>query len=406
MKIGVYVQTWHVGGVAAFCERLALGLQRLGHAPCLLLATPFGKRDPAGRSSYHRLLELDRFPVKCLHLSAFHPSERAWRAADVISALACDALLLSSHGPLAGAWARLCGTTPLIGIAHNDDEDTFAEFRACEAYCDGYAAVSRTIFQTLEALAPRGSPAELRHVPYGVPITPAPSPAPESRQGRVLAVGRLEQRQKLVLDLPLIWEEYRRRGGLATLTICGSGPEEPALRQAFVRELDNGGVCLRGAVALDQMPALYAQHEVLLSVSAYEGLPISVLEATTQGLFPLLSKIRSGHQEIVDAVGAGRVCAVGDIAGFASALVDITSVTGRAELRQTRPHIRTRACSLYGLERMVKEYADLAARICQGRAARRAGRDDKTDLGPRPRVDFVRAFIRKWQYSRHYGWQH
>src|SRR5438128_452715 len=101
MKIGVYVQTWHVGGVAAFCERLSRGLHDLGHSVCLILSTPFGKRDSAGRRAFEKLVRESPFPIICLHLSRFHPRERPWRAADAIAALGCDTLVLSSHGPLA-----------------------------------------------------------------------------------------------------------------------------------------------------------------------------------------------------------------------------------------------------------------------------------------------------------------
>jgi glycosyltransferase involved in cell wall biosynthesis len=295
MKIGVYIQTWHVGGVAAFCARLAEGLVALGHLPVLVLSTPFGKRDAAGRSAYERLLREARFPVVCLHLNAFHPKERPWRAADQIAALGCDALILNSHAPLAGAWARLGLTLPLVAVAHNDDEYTYAEFRACAAACDAYVGVSAAICRELEALAPPAAPLRLRHIPCGVPIpitglSSAPPSAPQAR----------------VLDLPPIWERYRRGGGQATLTICGSGSEEAALQQAFAGEIVQERVTITGAVPLDRMPAIYAEHDVLLSVSAYEGLPISVLEAAIEGLYPVLSRIRSGHPEIVEESESGR----------------------------------------------------------------------------------------------------
>lgn len=401
MKLGVYVQTWHVGGVAAFCERLVRGLHQVGHAPCVILATPFGKRDDAGRKAYQALVSNRPFPVCCLHLSAFHPKERAWRATERIAALGCDALILSSHGPLAGAWARLCLDIPIIGIAHNDDEDTYAEFKACAAYCDAYVAVSKAIYQSLKLLAETKSPTRVCHIPYGVPLQAAPDAGPQSSEVRVLVVCRLEQGQKRVLDLPLIWQEYRRMGGKGTLSLCGSGPQETQLRQAFAKELAQGGVNIIGAVPLDKMPEVYARHDVLLSVSAYEGLPISVLEATTHGLFPLLSAIRSGHQEIVDAVGSGRLCPMADSSGFASALLEIT--TDLQALRQLRPLIQSKARSLFDPERMVQNYSHLVAEVYEARTTGRPRQRSASNT--RPKVDFLRSFLRKWQYSRHYGWQ-
>ncbi len=403
MRLGIYLQTWHVGGVAAFCERLAQGLHQLGHSTCLVLSTPFGKRDPAGRAAYETITRSSPEPVTCLHLNAFHPKERAWRAADAVAALKLDVVLLSAHAPLAEAWARLCLDTPLIGIAHNDDEDTYAEFKATEACCDAYVAVSAAILGRLESLTQRASQCRRVHIPYGVPIPAAASKLPDSAEARVLAVCRLEQRQKRVLDLPLIWNQFRRAGGKATLGICGSGPEELHLQQAFAHEIKCGGVQMLGAVPLNRMPEIYAQHDLLLSVSAYEGLPLSVLEAATYGLWPLLSSTRSGHPEIVESLGAGRLCPIGDVGAFAAALVETCGDLDR--IRKLRPGIQATARGRFGLARMVRDYADLAAKVHTRRLTQGSPLPHRETPIARPRADFVRRFIRKWQYSRHYGWR-
>jgi glycosyltransferase involved in cell wall biosynthesis len=403
MKIGIYVQTWHVGGVAAFSERLAQGLHDAGHATSVILSTPFGKRDQAGRAAYETLTRAYPGLVTCLHLNAFHPKERAWRAADTIAALGLDVLLLSAHGPMAEAWARLCHGTPLIGVAHNDDDDTYGEFKACEPYCDAYVTVSAAISQTLGLLARKTPPVLLRHIPSGVPISATPRRASETSQPGVLTVCRLDQTQKRVRDLPLIWNEYRRLGGSATFTLCGSGPEESHLRQAFAAELARGTVRLLGAVPLAQMPGLYANHDLLLSVSGYEGLPLAVLEAATHGLWPLLSETRSGHPEIVESLGAGRLCAVGDVGAFAAALREATAEI--EQIRRLRPMIQAAARARFGLERMVRDYADLAAEVLKRRAAQGSPSACRNAAQARPKADFLRRFIRKWQYSRHYGWR-
>jgi glycosyltransferase involved in cell wall biosynthesis len=337
-----------------------------------------------------------------MHLSAFHPTERPWRAADKIASLNLDALLLSNHGPLAGAWVRLSSRTPIVAIAHNDDEDSYNEFKGTAANCDAYCAVSKTIFGTLKQLDGKNPSLVLSHIPYGVPLADGPAPAPPKGEARVLAVCRLDQNQKRVLDLPKIWQAYRGRAGQGSLTVCGAGPMEQELTDAFGDELRLGRVRLLGGVPLEQMAAVYSEHDILLSVSGYEGLPISVLEATTHGLFPVLSAIRSGHKEIVEAVDEGRLCAVGNTREFAEALME--AVSDLAALRARREKIRDRARARFGLKGMVESYEKLVREVC----ARRCGRDGMVRregrAEERPRVDFVRRLIRKWQYSRHYGW--
>ncbi|HYG34854.1 MAG TPA: glycosyltransferase family 4 protein, partial [Clostridia bacterium] len=391
-----------VGGVAAFCVRLARGIQELGHSPCLIVGTPYGKRDEAGRKAYEQLVRNSAFPVVCLHLNVFHPKERPWRAADKISALGCQALVLSAHGPMAEAWSRLKGSMPIVGIAHNDDEYSYKEFQVCQQDCDAYVAVSSAIAQTLTSLNQQKH-LSIRHIPYGVPL---PAEVPDkmpSGPPRVLAVCRLEQAQKRVLDLARIWELYRRSGGTAALTICGSGPEEANLRCAFAADIERGAVNLPGAVSLDQMPTVYAQHDILLSVSAYEGLPISVLEAATHGLWPLLSKIRSGHQEIIEWLGEGRLCEIGNVDAFAAALLETTNQIEK--VRQVRPEISRKARARFGIASMVTAHVQVVTDVLQQRAARISPSASPTPAMDRPKVDFLRRFLRKWQYSRHYGWQ-
>jgi glycosyltransferase involved in cell wall biosynthesis len=399
MKIGIYVQTWHVGGVAVFCERLARGLQEAGHSPLLILATPYGKRDEAGRLAYARLIRTTPFPVVCLHLNAFHPKERAWRAADLIAALQCEVIFLSAHKALAGALPFLRHQATLIGIAHTDDEDSYAEFCAAEQFCAAYVGVSTAITETLQSLRKSLPQTAVRQIPYGVPFTPSQA-APAPRPARILVVSRLVQRQKRVLDLPLVWRRYVTKGGNGTLTICGSGEEQERLRAAFVDEIHNGQVAVTGAVPLERMPEVYASHDVLLSVSAYEGLPWVVLEAAAAGLYPVVSKIRSGHPEILECLSEGRVCEVCDIDGFATALVDVCN---RIEsVRTLRPVLSTRVQAKFGLPQMVKSYLQLAGDALETGSLTRLQRPASETKLARPRVDFVRRLIRRWQYGRHY----
>lgn len=395
MNFGVYVKTWHVGGVAAFCERLAAGLQERGHVVCLVLGTPHGKRDVAGRSAYNHLRANAHFRVHCLHLSAFHPKERAWSAANFVNAQSFDAVFLSAHHSIRDALPLMAGHTARFGLAHTDDPDSYDEFLATGAACDGYVGVSAAITETLVAMRKGSSPALIREIPYGVPAPPVASGA-VSGAPRVLTVCRLVQRQKRVLDLPLVWKKYLALGGKGTLTICGPGEEETSLRAAFAEELSRGTVRLLGAVALSQMAEVYATHDVLLSVSAYEGLPIVVLEAASAGLFPLLSRTRSGHPEIVQALGQGKLCAIGDTDGFAAALKEVTSDI--ESIRGLRLELRERAQARYGLSQMIEAYERLALETVL-----QCLRQGQAEMPKPPRVDFLRRWLRRWQYQRHYG---
>jgi glycosyltransferase involved in cell wall biosynthesis len=339
--------------------------------------------------------------VVCLHLNAFHPKERGWRAADQIATLECEAIFLSAHQAVVGSLPFLRHSAALIGIAHTDDEDSYGEFRAAEPYCAAYVGVSSAITATLQSLRRALPRPAVRQIPYGVPPAAiraevAPGPA------RILTVSRLVQRQKRVLDLPLIWRQYLAKGGNGTLTICGPGEETARLRAAFAEDIRCGRVTLTGAVPLERMPQIYAAHDILLSVSAYEGLPLVVLEAAMAGLYPIVSRTRSGHPEILDCLGEGRLCDIGDLGGFAAALLEISFRLDR--VRALRPRLRARAQEHFNLSRMVEAYAQLAAETVRTRSQVRPDLLPAEMNLPRPKVDLLRRLARRWQYSRHYGW--
>lgn len=399
MKLGIYLQTWHVGGIAAFCERLAVGLSAAGDSVWLILATPYGKRDAAGRKAYEQLVTGGGLRIGCLHLNAFHPRERPWRAADRIAGLKLDALLLNSPRAILDALPRLSAGLALIGIGHTDDDDTYADFCAAKGHCRAYAGVSETVTRTLESL--RGAALELivRQIPCGVPFESGSPIITPSGEPRILVVSRLVQLQKRVGDLPAIWQAYIAGGGRGRLTVCGSGEEEERLRAAFAPEIAAGRVSLTGAVPLARMREVYAEHDILLSVSAYEGLPISVLEAASAGLYPVLSRTRSGHQEIVDHLGEGRLCPPGDIDSFCAALREASSSIAR--LRVLRPILSARTLARFSLDEMISSYTRLAREAIQARQSGPVPSSEPASY-PRPKADPIRRLIRRWQYCRHY----
>lgn len=402
MNIGIYLQTWHVGGVATFCQRLAYGLRKLGHSPCLILATPYGKRDEAGRLAYERLVQAAPSPIHCLHLNAFHPRERGWRAAELIARLNCEAIFLSSHQAVLEALPFLRRTAALIGIAHTDDPDSYADFCRAEPSCAAYVGVSNAILEALQSRRKVLPPEAIHRIPYGVAAAPGLAPPPVGA-ARILTVCRLVRGQKRVLDLPPIWRQYVTKGGTGTLTLCGPGEEATRLRRAFAEEIRRGRVMLTGAVPIERMAEVYGAHDILLNVSAYEGLPLVVLEAAMAGLYPLVSRTRSGHPEILECLGEGRLCEIGDIDGFATALHDLSL---RLDfVRAVRPRLRERVQAHYSLSRMVDSYAQLATEAGRGRSPLGLQFADGELQLPRPTVDVFRRLVRRWQYGRHYGWR-
>ena len=106
---------------------------------------------------------------------------------------------------------------------------------------------------------------------------------------RVLVVGRLVPDK----NLPLLLDAFAEAGlsGEAELVLHGSGPLEAELRERIARL----GVAARvaGSVPPAELPAAYAQADVLALVSTYEPFGVTMREGAAAGL-PLLCSRRAG----------------------------------------------------------------------------------------------------------------
>jgi len=83
------------------------------------------------------------------------------------------------------------------------------------------------------------------------------------------------------------------------LTVAGGNVPEAQIISGFpasTRHL----VTVRSRVSRDEIPTLLAHHDVLVSPSWFEGMPLTVLEAAAGGLALILSDI-SGHRQILKA---------------------------------------------------------------------------------------------------------
>ena len=162
----------------------------------------------------------------------------------------------------------------------------------------------------------------------------------------ILSIGRLSKQKNQAL---LVRSAARLKERPWRLRICGTGPEEDALR-ALAAEL--------GIADRLEMPGFvsdpaqeYATATVLGVSSRWEGLPAIVLEAIACGC-PVVSTASSpGLVELLDEVGAWPAIALDDERGFAEALA--AALDGRL------PHVPNSASMPYSIEASRAEHAEL-----------------------------------------------
>jgi glycosyltransferase involved in cell wall biosynthesis len=317
------------GGVAAHVLQLATGLRRRGWD--VEVATPASSAivDPLTEAGVPvHPLAVEREPGRADLAAA-----RTLRALDRIRGYG----IVHGHSSKAGALVRLAlpdrhrllYTPHCFAFAARFGGPRQLAYRAIEQ-----AAVPRTgaivaVCEWERAQAERlaGAAGRVRHIEYGVASCDGADPDPELvmfKGDRPLAgMVSVLRHQKDPLLLVRAVARLADAGGLpGRVAIVGNGPIEHEVRG----EIDRLGVeqhirwfPYRGAVD----PYL-AALDLFVLPSAWEALPLSLLEAMSCAL-PILATAVGGTQQAVEDGVTGRVVQPGDEAALASALRDLLS---------------------------------------------------------------------------------
>ncbi len=257
----------------------------------------------------------------------------------------------------------------IAGIVHSDDPQHYEHVTRLGRYWNAIVAVSPAIAKQVMTLDPTLAP-RLHVIPYGVDAPERP-PAKNSAEGaplRIVYAGRLVMEQKRVMDLARIAEALAERQVPFELTIAGGGADQPALLDACAPLLVDRRVRFLGTLANTYVRQVFAESDVVILTSDYEGLPVSLLEAMAQGCVPVVTDIRSGIPELIsDGVNGFRV-PVGAVAAFCERLAllqrDVT-------LRQTMASAAhaTIIAGGYRTEDMVTRYVELFEQVWRDAAS-------------------------------------
>jgi glycosyltransferase involved in cell wall biosynthesis len=363
MHFGFYIDEWRDGGVPAFINRAITCVSQSSDTVTLFLARPHPKREPAARDLYHRLKE--RLGERCVSLDLLaYPPE--WRQAHLVESILrskVDCLFVSQFLPVNEALRALSPHIPLVGIAHNDADYYYREYDAAKSFLHGEITVSETITRKCRNLLPPDQQDRVHYIPYGVNTGNLPLQTPSSCF-HVIYCARLSPKQKRALDLPPIWKSFLQQGGKGQLSIIGVGSAMDELKHSFAEEIAGGFVKFLGQLEEKEVYRAMSSGDVILNVSNYEGLPQTVLEGASLGLWPVLSKIESGHQEITQRIGFGTLCPVGANAIFTRELLILASQL--PDLRAKRSAIREQTLKCYSLQSCIEQYRQLAISLARG----------------------------------------
>lgn len=268
-------------------------------------------------------------PVHVAGLSGWRrPSE--WRAAADFAAL-LDPDLVHSHllpGDIA-AHVGFRGRAPRLSTKHNVDPLFTPFVRTVERLvlrATPVFAVSDAVARAKAHLGRWGALPRVVESPPTVPVAPEPAPLfPAGGPVRLAAVCRLHPQKRVDIFVRAAAELERRRPGRFSFRVVGDGPERVRL-EALAMELGIADrVEFAGAVS-DVAGELDASDIVLL-LSDYEGLGLTILETMARGRIPLVRRIPG-----IDEALPGRLspCFVdsGDPAAVAEKVMEMSDNPG------------------------------------------------------------------------------
>lgn len=219
---------------------------------------------------------------------------------------------------------------------HGIEADLLGDVHANIDLLDAVIASNRLACKL--CLAESGLSAErVLYAPYGVDVAALDAigrrRSAESRL-RIAWVGRLEQDQKQVQQLPSILEALDRSGLDYQLCIAGDGPERTALLANLSQWIQCGRVEWRGALSAADVPGqVYREADVLLLTSTWETGPIVIWEAMAAGVCVVATRyIGSGLEGALVHDTNCLIFDVGDAAGAAAQISRTSDVMLRQRL--------------------------------------------------------------------------
>jgi glycosyltransferase involved in cell wall biosynthesis len=387
-KIVSCLTSGRISGVDIFVVHLTEELRRRGHDARILLTR-------AGQSEVDAMPLPTDAPVDTLPPSARRKRRHRRRALREYLLSQGSCIYLPNydfcHSPIS---ARLPTSIHTVGILHSDDPMHYDHVRQLGRFWNRVVAVSSRIADVCREI--RVPTQQLQTIPYGIPL-PARRP-PHDRTAddplRLLYVGRIEQTQKRVLDMPLILDGLVARGVRAQLTIVGDGPLRATLETRAAEHIAAGRLRLLGTLPNSQVDEQYRNADVFLLTSAFEGLPVSLLEGMAHGCVPVVTRVESGVQEVIQPGINGEWAEVGDVAGFVRILADLQAHPARQQQLADAAY-RTIADGAFSLSRMVDRYEDLFADMTQEVSA---GHYDRP--APYP----AELWMKEWQFRIERNW--
>jgi glycosyltransferase involved in cell wall biosynthesis len=218
----------------------------------------------------------------------------------------------------------------VIAFAHSDQDHYYELLTYYEPIISKFVGVSETICQRLRRLLPSRS-SDICKLMYPVAVLNESRKPNHNKPLTITYGGRIEQRQKRILDLIALTDLLASKKGNYHFKLAGDGPQLAQLIEHFEKkEYSNISIEFLGLVAHERMTDLWASSDISILFSEFEGMSISMLESMGQGCVPIVTDV-SGAKEKITHGQTGFIVAVGGVASMAQIIADLDANKARVE---------------------------------------------------------------------------
>ncbi|MEO8769674.1 MAG: glycosyltransferase family 4 protein [Ferruginibacter sp.] len=220
---------------------------------------------------------------------------------------------------------------------------------------DVFICHNTVIYQELINLFPARKQ-DIFYLPHGVKIpVKYRSRVNENEPLRLLFLGRISS-AKGVFDLPVISSLLRERDVEFEWTCIGNGPELAKLKEEWN---SRDKVQFLSPATNDEVLSICADMDVFVLPTKFEGSPVSLLEAMSVGLVPVVTDLPGGITDIVKNEIGYRI-PINDNIGFANAIATLNN--NRALLNTLSINCRKKIIEEFDVKQTAKAYHGLFMR--------------------------------------------
>ena len=289
-----------------------------------------------------------------------------------------------------GMMSNLGLKNSVVQYVHGDYDYYYQLAKLHAASVDKFIAVAENIKTKLVKLLPERE-SDIYYLRFPVPVG-------EKRisgfgGGNIIFIGRLTEEKGYHL-LPAIANRLQEENIKANWYIVGEDCD--GLKDKIVW---NEKISLKyyGTCGIDEVRKLLAEMNFIILPSAFEGMPVSIVEAMKTGVIPFVNDIQGGIQELVVNGETGYKIEENNISSYAERIIDL--IVNKNKTEAIRNNCIEKANRFFAPEENTKKLEEVFKQVSESRKIKKPVRvyGSRLDLSWMPNLvtNMIRSISRK-----------